>query len=82
MADGVAREGPFEEVTFEGTPEGHVQNWVRGKHSGQKEHQCKGPEMGINQLDFEPEPESQSEGGQRSRQGLDHRRPRKVRPEG
>lgn len=52
MAAGVVREGPFEEVTFERTPEGHVQNWVRGKHSGQKEHQCKSAEMGINWLDF------------------------------
>lgn len=26
-----------------------------GKHSGQKEHQCSGTEMGINLVDFEPE---------------------------
>lgn len=32
------------------------------KHSGQKEHQCKGPEMEINWLDFELEQEGQSEG--------------------
>lgn len=89
MTDGAVKEDLFEEVTFKVTPESqegarHVQKELgrKGQHSGQKKYLCKGSEMGMNLLDFEPELESQSERCQRSSQGLDHRGPCKVRQEG